>query len=112
MTDDYIHDPERVDKIIEAYREAGDAGKEGTQEKLEQILIDETLGLANKMLSDGTFVDELSDDELIERWVASCDEDESGGYQKVNPKIRSEADSRGLLEKAIKAGARKSESDT
>ncbi|RDI72882.1 hypothetical protein [Halopelagius longus] len=112
MSDEYIHDPERVDEIIKAYREAKDTGKHGAADKLEQMLLGVTLAHAEKMLPDGTRLDELSDDELIERWIDCQNEGRESVSLPVRRKIGDEVDSRGLYSQvAVEASKEQDSSD-
>lgn len=107
MSDDYIHDPERVDEIIKTYRKASDACDEEAKEELKRMLIGETIGRASKMLPDGTFVDELSDDELIERWADCWDEDGISSPRYIFRKLEREVDTRELYPEATEVVERK-----
>ena len=62
--DDYLYDPDEVQRLLE---EAIDASIE-EREEIEEKIRDATVGVARKHLSDGRHVSELSDREVCELW--------------------------------------------
>ena len=101
MSDNYIHDPDRVDEILEAYRKAKVTQNFKAQQKLKEMFMKETLGLTNKLLHDRTFADELSDDELIERWLDCWDEDGIADPDNDYRTLQYEVEARDLTSRAF-----------
>lgn len=101
MSDKYIYDTDRVAELIEQYRvEFSGQNDPQRKEEIKDRLHEETLGLITETTPDGHRIDELSDDELIKKFVYCRDENGKLENSFLASHLESELIARGCLSDA------------